>query len=78
MVEGGKGITFIPELAVSQLNETQKELAHPFAIPCPTRQIVMLTNKNFIRHTLLETLTKEMQSAVPKEMLSLKATQTLV
>lgn len=78
MVESGKGVTFIPELAVLQLNELQKELVRPFAIPCPTRQIVMLTNQNFIRHTLLETLTKEIQSAVPKEMLALKATQTLV
>lgn len=78
MVESGKGVTFIPELAVLQLSEIQKELVRPFAIPYPTRQIVMLTNKNFIRYTLLETLTKEIQSAVPKEMLSLRATQTLV
>ena len=54
MVESGKGVTFIPELAVLQLGDIQKELVRPFAIPCPTRQIVMLTNKNFIRHTLLE------------------------
>lgn len=78
MVESGKGVTFIPELAVLQLNEVQKELVRPFAIPCPTRQIILLTNKNFIRFTLLDTLTKEIQSAVPKEMLSLKATQILV
>lgn len=78
MVESGKGITFIPELAVLQLGDTQKELVRSFAIPCPTRQIVMLTNKDFIRHTLLEALTKEIKSSVPKEMLSLKATQAIV
>ena len=78
MVESGKGVTFIPELAVMQLGETQKELVRTFAIPAPTRQIVMLTNKNFVRHTLLEVLVKEIHGAVPKEMLSLKATQTLV
>ena len=33
MVESGKGITFIPELAVMQLSEEQKELVRPFAIP---------------------------------------------
>ena len=41
MVESGKGITFIPELAVLQLNGTQKELVHPFAIHhdiCKTHQ----------------------------------------
>ena len=33
MVESGKGITFIPELAVLQLNGTQKELVHPLPSP---------------------------------------------
>ncbi|AVM52837.1 LysR family hydrogen peroxide-inducible transcriptional activator [Bacteroides zoogleoformans] len=78
MVESGKGVTFIPELAVPQLSEVRKELVRPFAIPTPTRQIVMLTDRNFIRHTLLETLTQEIKSSVPPQMLSLKATQVLV
>lgn len=78
MVESGKGVTFIPELAVLQLGDTQKELVRSFAIPCPTRQVVLLTNKNFIRYTLLEVLVKEIKLSVPKEMLSLKATQAVV
>lgn len=78
MVENGKGVTFIPELAVLQLGDAQKELVRSFAIPCPTRQVVLLTNKNFIRHTLLEVLVKEIKLSVPKEMLSLKATQAAV
>lgn len=78
MVESGKGVTFIPELAVLQLGDALKELVRSFAIPCPTRQVVLLTNKNFIRHTLLEVLVKEIKLSVPKEMLSLKATQAVV
>lgn len=78
MVESGKGTTFIPELAVSQLNDPQKELVRPFAIPTPTRQIVMLTAKDYIRHTLIDTLTAEIQASVPREMLTLKATQAVV
>ena len=78
MVESGKGVTFIPELAVLQLGDAQKELVRSFAIPCPTRQVVLLTNKNFIRHTLLEVLVKEIKLSVPKEMLSLKATPAVV
>ncbi len=78
MVESGKGVTFIPELALLQLDDDRKELVRPFAIPCPTRQIVMLTERNFIRHTLLDTLIREIQGAVPREMLSLKATQVAV
>lgn len=78
MVENGKGITFIPALAVQQLSREQKELVRPFAVPRPTRQIVLVTNKNFIRHNLLQVLKKEIQTAIPKEMLSLQAIQHLV
>lgn len=67
MVESGKGVTFIPELAVLQLGDAQKELVRSFAIPCPTRQVVLLTNKNFIRHTLLEVLVKEIKLSVPRK-----------
>ena len=64
MVESGKGITFIPELAVMQLSEEQRELVRPFAIPRPTRQIVLVTRKDFIRTSLLQVLKEEIQAAV--------------
>ena len=78
MVESGKGITFIPELAVMQLSGEQKELVRPFAIPVPTRQLILITNRNFIRQTLLDVTVKEIQASVPKEMLKMKAGQSLV
>lgn len=78
MVESGKGMTFIPELAVEQLSEEQKCLVRPFAIPVPTRQLIMITNKNFVRETLLNTLVNEIRQSVPKTMLTLKGTQKLV
>ena len=78
MVESGKGTTFIPELAVEQLSENQKQLVRPFAIPVPTRQLVIITNKSFVRETLLKALVSEIQQSVPKVMLTLKGTQKLV
>ena len=78
MVESGKGITFIPELAVMQLSGEQKELVRPFAIPVPTRQLILITNRNFSRQTLLDVIVKEIQASVPKEMLKMKAGQSLV
>ena len=78
MVESGMGITFIPELASIQLSEPQKELLRPFAILVPTRQLIMITNRNFIRQTLLDVVVKEIQASVPKEMLKLKGGQVLV
>ena len=78
MVESGKGLTFIPELAVAQLTEEQRQLVRPFAIPRPTRQVVLATNRDFIRHSLLCVLKEEIKAAVPKEMLTLQSIQCLL
>ncbi|MBQ8242871.1 MAG: hydrogen peroxide-inducible genes activator [Bacteroidaceae bacterium] len=78
MVESGKGITFIPELAADQLNEIQQELVRPFAVPVPTRQLVLITQLHFVRQTVIDTLVNEIQASVPKDMLKLKGTQILV
>ena len=78
MVESGRGATFIPALAVHQMCEKQIELVRPFAVPCPTRKIIMLTHENFIRHKVINMLVREIQEAVPNEMLTTKATQILV
>ena len=75
IVESGKGITFIPELAVYQLDDAHKQLVRPFAIPVPTREIVMITGKNFIRKTLRSLLVEEIQASIPKDMLTLRQTQ---
>ena len=73
MVEGGNGITFIPELAIYQLSDQQKELVRPFAIPRPAREIVWVTRKDFIRHTLANLLIRNIKEHIPQEMLSLQA-----
>lgn len=73
MVESGNGITFIPELAVSQLSKEQQELVRPFAIPRPAREIVWVTRKDFIRHTVASILIESIKQSVPKEMLTLQA-----
>lgn len=78
MVESGNGITFIPELAVSQLSAEQKKLIRPFAIPRPTRQITLVTRQDFIRHSILDILTACIQESVPAEMLTLHNTQKLM
>ena len=78
MVESGMGITFIPELAEMQLSDPQRELVRPFAIPIPTRELILITRRDFIRQTLLDTVVKEIQASVPKAMLKLGAGQVLV
>lgn len=78
MVESGEGVTFIPALATFQLNDWQKELVRPFAVPTPARHIVMITGKYFIRNVLRDVLVKEIKSSVPSSMLSPKPSQIVV
>lgn len=78
MVESGCGVTFIPWMAAQQLSDCQKELVRPFAIPVPTRHLVAATNKNFIRHTILQAIVEEIQASVPKAMLTLSTSQVAV
>jgi len=78
IVEGGKGITFIPELASYQLSQEQKELVRPFAIPRPTREISIVTKTDFVRYTILNMIKESIRSSVPKEMLTLQKTQRVV
>lgn len=78
IVESGKGVTFIPELALLQLSEEQKELVRPFAHPIPTREVVLATPKNFIRKTLQELFVQTIQEAIPSEMLNLKKSQEAI
>ena len=64
MVESGKGITFIPELAVTQLTEEQRQLVRPFAIPRPTTaEWCWLQIKILFSHSLLSVLKEEIKAA---------------
>lgn len=77
IVESGKGVTFIPELALQQFTDVQKELVRPFAHPIPTRSIVLLTQKNYIRTTQLQLIIDRIQASIPTEMLQSGKIKTL-
>lgn len=75
MVESGQGVTFIPELALSQLSESQKELVRPFALPIPVRDVVLLTTKNFVRHSIANLIVDSIKKNVPQSMLKYNNTE---
>lgn len=78
MVESGKGVTFIPELAVMQMGDCHKKLVKPFAIPTPTRHLIIATNRNYVRNTILNMVIDEIKASVPKEMHKLKSSQIAI
>ncbi|WP_424036008.1 hydrogen peroxide-inducible genes activator [Prevotella melaninogenica] len=67
IVENGKGVTFIPQLALSQLTKEQHRLVRPFAHPVPSREIILMTSPNFIRHTLLHMLAERIKDSLPDD-----------
>ena len=75
MVESGQGVTFIPELALSQLSASQAELVRPFALPIPVREVVLLTPKDFVRQSIAEVIIKSVKENVPQSMLSYNNTE---
>ena len=78
IVESGKGVTFIPELATLQLNDNQRQLLKPFALPIPTREIIMITSPDFVRTALRDRLIDIIRESVPQHMLTLNRTQQRV
>ncbi len=78
MVESGRGITFIPALAVEQLSEDQRTLVRPFAIPRPTRHIVLVTRTDYLRLHIVDLFVQRIRQSVPTNMLTLQKAQTLV
>lgn len=66
------GSLLFRNLATLQLSEDQKALVRPFAIPKPAREIVWITRKDFIRHTIAGMLIESIKKSVPKEMLTLQ------
>lgn len=69
IVEQGKGVTFIPQLAIPQLSGEQQRLVRPFAHPVPTREIVMAVSPGFVRHRMLQTVLERIRECLPEDML---------
>ncbi len=77
MVRLGKGMTFIPALALDLMTEKSRELVRPFTIPRPTREIHLVYRSDFMRRKLMQKLCELIQRAVPEEMHSLTSEQCL-
>lgn len=78
MVESGQGVTLIPQTAVQYLSQEQRQLVRPFAIPRPTRTIVLITTPNFVRHTVADAIAHAIRTSLPQSMLQLSPTQVAI
>lgn len=65
IVDNYEGITVIPEMAIDNLNDTQKKKVRPFKNTTPVREISLVTRKEYLRQRLLDIIAQEIKSAVP-------------
>ncbi|MBC8043034.1 MAG: hydrogen peroxide-inducible genes activator [Rhizobacter sp.] len=70
IVEMGKGVTILPELATLDFSAKQKKLIRRFRQPEPVREISLVTHRNFLKQRLVEALKETVLKSVPKAMWS--------
>jgi LysR family hydrogen peroxide-inducible transcriptional activator len=64
IVEMNNGITVVPELAVINFSEKQKQQIREFKAPVPVREISLVTYRHFVKTKLLEVLAEEIKTGV--------------
>jgi len=72
MVDMNKGITLLPELSVLDFSVNQLDYVRYFRSPEPTREISIVTHRNFLKRKLISALEQEIMSVIPKRMQSKK------
>lgn len=70
IVDNNSGLTIIPEMAIEQLNERQKQNVRPLKGLTAVREVSLVTRKEFLRERVLNIIIEETKQAVPKEFLS--------
>lgn len=70
MVDLNNGLTILPELSLADLTVEQLERIRYFKSPEPTREISIVTHRNFLKRNLISTLEKEIIEIIPKHMLT--------
>lgn len=67
MVDKEGGLTLIPELAVNDLTPTKQKGVKSIKNLSPVREIGLVTNRIFVKYSILEALKKNLQAALPNE-----------
>lgn len=77
MVDMDKGITLLPELSMSGFSVKQLDRVRYFKSPEPTREISIVTHRNYLKKKLISVLKEEILIAIPKRMQSKKKKEIL-
>lgn len=68
VVASGYGYTLLPELAVAQLSESERERVRRLRGPVPVREISMISTRAVARRALVNALAEHIRKGVPRRM----------
>lgn len=68
MVDKQGGATLLPELATTDLNETDKDKLYSFVKPTPFREVTIVLRRDYLKKRLVEALQKEIVASLPEFM----------
>lgn len=71
IVDNNSGLTIIPEMAIDELNEKQKQNVRPLKGITPVREISLITRKEFLRDRVINIIIDEVKKSVPAELTNL-------
>ena len=72
MVDLNQGVTLLPELSISDFSIKQLDRVRYFKSPEPSREISIVTHRNFLKRKLIAALEKEITEICPKRLRSKK------
>lgn len=68
LAEKQLGITILPALAMEHFTDDQMRNIKRFAAPQPTRQVSLVTHRDFVKKRMIQLLVDEIQSNLPKSL----------
>lgn len=77
MVDLNNGITILPELSLTEFTVKQLDRVRYFKSPEPTREISIVTHRNYLKRQLIATLQNEISEIIPKRMKSQKKKEVI-
>jgi LysR family hydrogen peroxide-inducible transcriptional activator len=72
MVDLNNGVTILPELSMQDFSIKQMDKVRYFKSPEPSREVSIVTHKNYIKKRIIDALEIEILNSVPKRMKSKK------
>ncbi len=70
IVDNNSGLTIIPEMAIDELSDKQKQNVRPLKGISPVREISLVTRREFLRERVLDIIISEVKKSVPQPLLN--------